>query len=278
MRGLLIIFALGLSSVASAQFEQSAPDELVSSLTSRVSGFYTAFQAGQFRQAENFVDEESKELYYNVQKSRIMGHEIKSITWADDFRSARVMVVAMSMVPLVGNKPVPVPVGGLWNLIDGEWYLHMTPPDKRRTPFGMADASAAASLGQPTGTMIPQGGDIKVPSIADMRQMMSMAESAVVFPAGLTEATVKTITLTSGAPTGFILRVESDGKIPDGLTVQIDPQDVQPGGTGTITITYDPAAGALSGQRTLYFDVSPTGQRLEATVEFEQAAAPEPGN
>ena len=278
MRRLLIILALGLSSFASAQFEQSAPDELVSSLTSRVSGFYTAFQAGQFRQAENFVDEESKELYYNVQKSRIMGHEIKSITWADDFRSARVMVVAMSMVPLVGNKPVPVPVGGLWNLIDGEWYLHMTPPDKRRTPFGMADANAAAGLGQPTGTMIPQGGDIKVPSIADMRQMMSMAESAVVFPAGLTEATVKTITLTSGAPTGFLLRVEPEGKTPGGLTVQVDPQDVQPGGTATITITYDPAAGALSGQRTLYFDVSPTGQRLEATVEFEQVAAPEPGN
>lgn len=278
MRGLLLILVLGLSSVASAQFEQAAPDELVSSLTSRVSGFYTAFQAGQFRQAENFVDEESKELYYNVQKSRIMGHEIKSITWADDFRSARVMVVAMSMVPLVGNKPVPVPVGGVWNLIDGEWYLHMTPPDKRRTPFGMADASAAASLGQPTGTMIPQGGGIKIPSIADMRQMMSMGESEVVFPAGLTEAASKTIDLTSGAPTGFILRVELEGKLPEGLTVQVDPQDVQPGGTATITITYDPTAGALSGQHTLYFDVSPTGQRLEATVEFEQVAAPEPGN
>jgi len=278
MRGLLIVLALSLSSVATAQFEQSAPEELVSSLTTRVSGFYGAFQAGQFRQAEGFVDEDSKELYYNVQKSRIMGHEIKSITWADDFRSARVMVVAMSIVPLVGNKPVPVPVGGMWRLIDGEWYLHLTAPDKRRTPFGMSTADAAAGLGQPTGTLIPQGAGVKVPSLADMRQMMSLDESKVVFPAGLTEAAVKTIALTSGAPTGFILSVEPVGKIPDGLSVQIEPRDVQPGGTAAITITYDPATVALSGERTLQFEVSPTGQRLEATVEFEQVAAPEPGN
>lgn len=277
MRSLLLILALSLPGVALSQFEQSAPEELVSSLTARVSAFYGAFQAGQFRQAENFVDEESKELYYNVQKSRIMGHEIKSITWADDFRSARVMIVAMSIVPMVGNKPVPVPVGGMWKLIDGEWYLHLTPPDKRRTPFGIAKPSTAAGLGQPTGTMIPQGGDVAVPSIAEMHKMMSLDQSKVVFPAGLTAAAVKTIGLTSHAPAGFILRVETAGSVPNGLTVQIDPQDVQPNGKASITITYDPAAGALSGERTLRFDVSPTGQRLEATVEFEQSAAPEPG-
>lgn len=280
MRGLLLILALGLSSVASAQFEQVAPEELVSSLTARVSAFYDAFQAGRFRQAEDFVDEESKELYYNVQKSRIMGHEIKSITWADDFRSARVMVVALSIVPMVsnGNKPVPVPVGGTWNLIDGEWYLHLTPPDKRKTPFGMANPNAAADLGQPAGTIIPQGGDVKVPSLADMRQMISLEETKVVFPAGLTEASAKTIALTSHAPTGFVLSVESAGSVPQGLTVRIEPQDVQPGGKGSITITYDPSVGKLSGERTLLFDVSPTGQRLEATVQFEQVEAPEQGN
>jgi len=280
MRGLLLILVLGLSSVASAQFEQVAPEELVSSLTARVAAFYGTFQAGQFRQAENFVDEESKELYYNVQKSRIMGHEIKSITWADDFRSARVMIVALSIVPMVsnGNKPVPVPVAGTWNLIAGEWYLHLTPPDKRKTPFGMANPSAAAGLRQPAGTTIPQGGGVNVPSIADMRQMMSLEETKVVFPGGLTEATAKTIALISHAPTGFILSVELAGGVPDGLTVQIDPQNVQPGDKGNITITYDPAVGTLSGERILQFDVSPTGQHLEATVAFEQVAGPEPGN
>lgn len=279
MRGLLLILTLCLSSVASAQFEQVAPEELVSSLTARVSAFYDAFQAGQFRQGEDFVDEESKELYYNVQKRRIMGHEIKSITWADDFRSARVMIVAMTIVPMVsnGNKPVPVPVGGEWNLIDGEWYLHLTAPEKRKTPFGVANADAAASLGQPVGTMIPQGGGVNVPSLADMRQMMSLEETKVVFPAGLTEASAKTLALTSHAPAGFILSVELAGGIPAGLTVEIEPEDVQPGGSGSIVITYDPTVGTLSGERTLQFDVSPTGQRLEATVEFEQFASPEPG-
>ena len=124
--------------------------------------------------------------------------------------------------------------------------------------------------------MIPQGGGVVVPSIGEMRQMMSMDEAKVVFPAGLTEAVSKTIGLTSAAPTGFILRIEPAGRVPDGLTVQIDPRNVQPGGKANIIITYDPAVGSLSGERTLQFDVSPTGQRLEATVEFEQVAAPEP--
>jgi hypothetical protein len=278
MRSLLLILALSLPGIASAQFEQSAPEELVSSLTARVSAFYTAFQAGQFRQAEDFVDEESKELYYNVQKSRIMGHEIKSITWADDFRSARVMIVAMSIVPMVAtNKPVPVPVGGMWKLIDGEWYLHLPAPDQRRTPFGIAGPSTAAALGQSAGALIPQGAGVTVPSIAEMRQMLTLDESKVVFPAGLTEATVKTIGVTSKAPTGFILQVELPESIPAGLTVQIDPADVQPGTEANITITYDPAVRVLSGERTLSFDVSPSGQRLEVTVEFEPVADPEPG-
>jgi hypothetical protein len=105
---------------------------------------------------------------------------------------------------------------------------------------------------------------------------MSLEEAEIVFPAGL--ASAKTITLTSHAPTGFILSVELAGGVPEGLTVQIEPRDVQPGGKGNITIAYDPAVGALSGERTLQFDVSPTGQRLEVTVEFEQVAAPEPAN
>jgi hypothetical protein len=103
-------------------------------------------------------------------------------------------------------------------------------------------------------------------------------ESKVVFPAGVTEATAKTIGLTSHAPAGFMLSVELAGRVPDSLTVQIDPRDVEPGAQATITIAYDPAAGALSGERTLHFDVSPTGQRLEAVVEFEQVTAPEAGN
>jgi hypothetical protein len=165
----------------------------------------------------------------------------------------------------------------MWKLIDGEWYLHLAAPDQRKTPFGIAAPGTAAALGQPAGTIIPQGDDVKVPSLAEMRQMISLDTFKVVFPAGLTEAIVKTINLTSKAPPGFNLSVELASRASDGLTVQIDPQDVPPGGTATIAITYDPVENALSGERTLTFDVSPTGQRLEVTVEFEPVAAPEPG-
>lgn len=273
MRSLILILALSLTGGASAQLEPNgAPEELVTSLTERVSSFYTNFQEGQFRKAEDFVDEGSKELYYNVQKTRIMGHEIKSITWAEDFRSAQVMVTALSIVPMMGSTPVPVPVGGTWNLIDGEWYLHLTPPEQRRmTPFGPVNTNASASNGQ-TVSGLPSA-SVAAPPVAQLRQMISLEKARVKFLAEPSEPVTEVVGITSHAPEGLMLRMELTRKPSPGLTVTIEPEEIASGKGSSISIAYDPKVERISGTRRLNFVVEPTGQRLQLVLNFDPAPA-----
>jgi hypothetical protein len=269
MRSLILILALSIPSIASAQIEPHIPGELVSSLTERVSGFYRDFQEGEFRRAESFVDEESKELYYNVRKTRIMGHEIKGFTWSDDFRSVRVMVTALTLMPMMGSKPLPQPVGSEWRLIDGEWFMHLTPPDERRsTPFGTVNPTAAATGAVGTGGLQQNGK--AAPSVASLQRLISLGETEIEFPSGATEPLVHVIEVTSGAPEGFRLKVEPLRTAARGLNVVMDPETIEPGGKGTLTVTYDAAENRLSGRRRLDFEVSPTGQRLRVTINFTQ--------
>lgn len=270
MRRLILILAISFASVASAQLESNAPDELVRSLTERVTGFYSDFQNGQFRHAESFVDEESKELYYNVRKVRIMGHTIKEFTWSDDFRSVRVMVTALTLVPMLGSTPLPIPVGSEWTLIDGEWYMHLTPPDGRRmTPFGQVNPAAPTAGGQGTGSLQPGG--MAAPSVASLGKMISLDNTEATFPASSTEPITQVVGVTSHAPVGFNLTIEPLRKLPAGLTVAIEPVLIEAGGKATLSITYDPAIQVLSGRRQLDFEVSPTGQRLRVVAVFERA-------
>lgn len=270
MRSLILILAISFASVASAQLEPNAPDELVRSLTERVTGFYSDFQNGQFRHAESFVDEESKELYYNVRKVRIMGHTIKGFTWSDDFRSVRVMVTALTLLPMMGSTPLPVPVGSEWTLIDGEWYMRLTPPDERRmTPFGRVKPTGAAASGQ--GVVGLQQNVIAAPSVASLRKMISFSSTEAIFPANPTEPITQVVGVTSHAPAGFDLTIEPIRKLPAGLTIAIEPVRIKAGGEATLLITYDPAIHVLSGRRPLDFEVSPTGQRLRVVAVFERA-------
>lgn len=270
MRRLILILAISFASVASAQLESNAPDELVRSLTERVTGFYSDFQNGQFRHAESFVDEESKELYYNVRKVRIMGHTIREFTWSDDFRSVRVMVTALTLVPMLGSTPLPIPVGSEWTLIDGEWYMHLTPPDGRRmTPFGQVNPAAPTAGGQGTGSLQPGG--MAAPSVASLGNMISLDSTETTFPASSTEPITQVVGVTSHAPAGFNLTIEPLRKLPAGLTVAIEPVLIEAGGKATLSITYDPAIHVLSGRRQLDFEVSPTGQRLRVVAVFERA-------
>lgn len=267
MRSLILILALALPFGASAQLTREAPDELVSSLTERVSGFYRDFQEGQFRHAESYVDEESRELYYNVRKTRIMGHEIKNYTWSDDFRSVRVMVTALTLVPLMGSKPLPVPVGSEWNLVEGEWFMHLTPPEERKsTPFG--DVNLAAITGEVGATSgLPQDGT-SAPSVAQLRRMISLSETEISFPSITTEPMTQVVKVSSAAPPGFDVTLESIRNAPRGLALMLAPAEVKAGDESTLTVTYDSTINRLAGQKRLDFEVDPTGQRLRVTVEF----------
>ena len=141
MKTLIISVALLLFAAIPAAWSQKpfpkAPPGVEEALRARVSEYYTLFGQSKFRQAESLVTEESKDAFYTMNKSRHMGFSIAGVTFADDVKSARVLVKLMMIMPMMGSKPLPFPVSTQWRLVDGEWYAYIPqfkPGDIVQTP------------------------------------------------------------------------------------------------------------------------------------------------
>ena len=120
-RFLPIYLALASAALNAQALSKAVPEEIDSALRQNVSTFYAHFQKGQFRQAEAFVEEESKDAFYTSQKSRIIDFNLKSVDYAEDFRGAKVLVVCKTLVPMFGSQSVDLPLTSQWRLIDTGW-------------------------------------------------------------------------------------------------------------------------------------------------------------
>src|SRR2546428_1726339 len=88
-----------LSAQENTKFFRKAPPDVEEALRARISDFYSFYQQGKFRQAESLVAEECRDLYYNMQKAPIRSFQLQNIEWADDFKSASVLVACLSATP-----------------------------------------------------------------------------------------------------------------------------------------------------------------------------------
>ena len=113
MKTLIISVALLLFAAIPAAWSQKpfqkAPPGVEEALHARVSEYYTLFGQSKFRQAEALVTEESKDAFYTMNKSRHMGFTISGVTFADDVKSARVLVTLMMIMPMMEASPFPSP-------------------------------------------------------------------------------------------------------------------------------------------------------------------------
>ena len=78
-------------------FNAAAPD-VEKALRERVSGFYQAYVDGKFRSAEQYVAEDTKDLHYNQEKTKIKGFEIIKINWDDSFKKASVVTLIQTTI------------------------------------------------------------------------------------------------------------------------------------------------------------------------------------
>ena len=115
------------------------PPEVEEALRSRITQFYDLFKEGKFREAEQFVAEDSRESYYSAQKGRVLGFSIKKIDFGFDFKTAQAMVTLKTVIPFAGSAPVDLPVGTEWAWTEGSWFMvlpRVRPGDQIQTPFG----------------------------------------------------------------------------------------------------------------------------------------------
>lgn len=270
----LAVPLLALLAVASAPAQdlaRKAPAEIDDALKTRVSSFYQHFQRGEFRQAEAFLDEESKDLFYNSKKNRILDFKIQGVDYAEDFREAKVLVVCKTVIAMLGSEPLNMPLNSDWRFNEGDWWLHLTEHDRpagadASSPFG--PMSFSQDVAQPGSNFRgPQGPTVQPPTIESLASMYRVSTDTLTFPKTSTEPVSRSMTVKS-ASVGRLSVERKSGPI-NGIEVEIEGGNIEPGGEATITFTYDPAkAEHITGRVRVDFVVMPISQTFEIYLDF----------
>jgi len=137
-----IVFALAAVLAAGAQEKAniftSATPEVEKALRERVTGFYQSYVDGKFRQAEQYVAEDTKDIHYNQEKFKLRGFEIVKIQWDDSFQKASVVTLVQTNIHMRGQQiPANAPMATRWKLENGQWCYYVDPTLGRETPVGV---------------------------------------------------------------------------------------------------------------------------------------------
>ena len=166
---LLAVMAAGLAWAQTDPFDQPPPPEIEEALRSRITQFYDLFQKGKFREAEQFVAEDSRESYYMARKSRVYGFSIKEIDFGSDLKTAKALVTLKTKILMAGSTLVDLPMGTQWAWMEGNWFLvlpKVRPGDQIQTPFGLKTIGPKAA-GMPESAV----GQFQMPDIAALKKM-----------------------------------------------------------------------------------------------------------
>ena len=270
------------------------PAEVDHALRTRVTAFYTLLVNHQFRRAEEFVAQDTRDIYYEREKPRFLGFTISSIKYADDFTRAEV-ITNIKMPPLNPMFPAigETPVTSIWRLEDGAWFWSvpkMSVTDLLKGMSGLstsADATPSAGGGQiirvtpgsdPAATApasatpnLPQAnglpGGMGTPDALAMATAGGGAASAPLFSADHADVTLKgtaveKVTITNNGQTEmsfFIL-----GELPN-VSAKFDKTQIKAG--EKCVLSMQAKAGAKDGM--LLIGVTGTRQMLALPVTIK---------
>lgn len=262
------VLALWLAQGPADIFQQAPPD-VDGALRDRVTKFYQAHVEGKFRQADQYVAEDSKDYFFEARKPRYKQFEFSRVTYSDNFTRAKVTVISETeiLIPIGGMKvPAKIPITSTWKLEKGLWYWYHPPePQTVVTPFGVMkpgpEPKGGAVLGEEG---LPKGPLPKGQELAAVAQMIKVDKEAVQLAAD-SPGSVE-VTFTNGMRGSVLLRV--DGPQVDGLEVKLDHQQVNASETARITISYRPPAKGPKSPTVIRLHVDPLNDVIPIRVTF----------
>lgn len=259
---------------AAAQSPAPPPD-LEAALRARVQMFFDACSQRKYREAEQLIDEPSRDTFYNANKPMYRSFdEITKIEWSDNFTHASVTVRAgmdMPMQTFVLHAHPLVPTE--WRFVDGQWYLHInTPEEGIRMPFfnnpikipasQVADANAAPE---------PLPGGITSVSQKSMREKANELLHGVKADRGFVElesttAGEQTIRLKNTTPGPVALSLAMEKR--PGLEVSLDKKDLGAGEEAVATVRWTPKDKIAKSLCTLHIHVMPMREDIPIQIRF----------
>jgi hypothetical protein len=257
---LALIVAARLSSQSPADLFSKAPPEIDNALRERISKFYQAHVEGKFRVADQYVSEDSKDIFFEADKRRCRSFEIVKINYEENFTRARAVVNCDTemLLPPKGVMQVKMPVASSWRLESGTWFWFVE-GKSNQSPFGAMNAGQGDGVVQ-----IPKG-----PSAEDLRKMIEVSESE--FRVSPNERLTREIQVTNRMPGAVQLTLEPL-KATD-IKASFDRHELKPQESATLTIEFTPDAAHRRSPRTseeIVFAVAPANQKLRVRFFFVQ--------
>jgi len=242
----------------------AAPAEVNKALRERVDKFYQMQIEGKFRQAEQYVAEDTKDLYYASQKPKYLKYEIGDIAYTHKFARATVTVDVDREVgtPAIGKMVMSFPQETTWKLEKGEWFWYVD-PNRVRTPFGSVSLSQSGGGGQqtPGPRGLPKG-----PALEDVWKQVTADKTSFRFPY---KAATENVVITSKLPGVVTLKLQPVDIA--GLDVKLDRDQLAKGETAHLTLQYTPQLH-MPKEALIEVRVEPTQQVIPIRVVFEPPA------
>lgn len=248
-----------LAAVSFAQTETpkpapKPPAAVDKALRARVNEFYGYHVTEDYRKAEKLVAEDSQDIYYIASKRKYLSFEIKSIEYLDNFKRAKVSVLAEQYFHGIGfeGKPLKAPSTSTWKIVSGKWFWYVDKEELTKGPFGpMANAGTKA---QP-GAQLPSTD--KIPTTFDfaLGQVKWEKESIVIKP----DTTVQ-LTIANKSAGSISLSL---AQVLPGIEVTIDKANLNKDDQAVVTLKAgeNPHSGVIS------FRVIPTSEVIALQVK-----------
>jgi hypothetical protein len=240
-----------------------APPDVEEALRARVSKFFQAQVERKFRQAEQYVAEDSKDNYYEMSKTRYPKFEIRNIQFSSNFTKAVVVVLVYTHMAFPGfdRDLIPMPLQTNWKVVDGQWYWYLDQAAMNMTPFGKLTPgpSPDSDAGQtkPSGASQPASVQSVLGGIKVEKQVVELKS---------TEASSDQMVITSGLPGSLSLKLNPID-IP-GLQIKFDPPELRNGEKTVVSFHYEPHGTVPPKSVRIYLIVSPIHYIIPVDVAF----------
>ena len=238
---------------------EKAPPQVDEALRANVAKFFQAHVDGKFRNAEEVIAEDSKDVFYNLEKQRYLSFEIVRINYAEDFTKATVVtgVEVEWRSPRIGVMRVKPPMTSLWKLENGQWYWYVIPQKDWNTPWGRMNPG-------------PDDPD-------KLKKLFTGVDVASVqshINIDKTEIRLSSYQFAQGEaiisntlPGEIKLRMEALPRT--GLEAKLDKNVLKSGEQAKISVSYQPVGTEPKPQGEIAVHVEPTGQILRVLLVFE---------
>lgn len=230
------------------------PPDVDDALRARITKFYQLQVEGKPRQAEQYVAEDTKDLYYSSNKPKYLSFEISRINYSDDYTRAKATIVVETIVPIMGfaEKPLKVPIPSQWKLVDGQWYWYVDPESVNMTPFGRMTPGPNVPGARP---VAPGRG----PDVQTLWSSVKADKPAIHLRPG---ATSDTVTISNQLP--GVVRLKLASQPVPGLDVALDRTQLKGGEKAAVTFRWTGAGAPPSA--TALIEVEPINSVIPIKV------------